>query len=113
MNVNNMVFSRKKMRQSILPSINDSVEGVNGGKGIIMYVHDSQMRFTAVGTASLDEIIEIDNRIFKVDRVSDGKFNASFIGIKQNPPAEIPVAPVGESENVTKILDDEIIDVTE
>ncbi len=106
MNLNNMMFSRKKMRQSILPSINDSIEGINGGKGVIMYVHDSQMRFTAIGTATIDERIEIDNRIFKVDRVTDGKFNASFIGIKENPPAVIPDAPVDENEGIAKILDE-------
>lgn len=101
--MNQFSFSRKKMRKGLLPSINDNVVGVDGAAGVVTYVNNGdKMRFTAVGHATMDEMIEIETRLFQVNRVADGKFNASFVGIKQNPDA-VPAPEV--EEEVIKVID--------
>lgn len=99
------IMSRRNFRKMIIPKIGDEVKCESGSFGKITYVNDGKLRITAIGQAKMDEIIALDMRLFKVDRVEDKKWNATFIGFKNNPEVPITPAPDSGDEAAVKVLD--------
>lgn len=93
------IISRKMFRSFIMPKVGDKINDC-----LVTYVHQTQMWCTVLGTAVMDDKIEVDSKMFQVTRVNEsaGKYNLQFVGYKENPaPTE---APVDNTDDVIKVI---------
>lgn len=93
------IISRRVFREYIMPKVGDMING-----NLVTYVHQTQMWCTVLGKGTMNDKIELDNKIFQITHVNEsaGRYNLQFIGYKENPaPAE---APVENTDDVIKVI---------
>lgn len=92
------VISRKAFRTLIMPKVGDKLPSGDN----IIYVHQTGMWFSVIGTAVMDTKIELDDKMFQVTRINGNKYSCNFIGFKDNPVA--PEAPETNNDEVIKVI---------
>jgi hypothetical protein len=94
-------ISKKAFCKYIMPEINDKIKD-----GQVTYVHSTGLWFSATGKATLNEQIEIENKLFQVDRIrpTGDQYSAKFIGFKANPASPKVPEVKSEEESVLKVI---------
>lgn len=93
--------SRKAFRRAVLPPV-----GLKIGDCKVIYVHETKLRFTAMGTILPEpsQHISIGGAVFQVEYVDNDKhrFSAGFIGFEK--PVE-EKQPKNDTSEITKLID--------